>query len=105
MQDASKARKYSRANIPKSIPIEVAGIQSEVTALGFGGLYIKSASLLPVGTVLNLALTLPDGHFPIRVKAKVVYVDQGVGMGIEFIDLKTRDAEQIGVFLFTTGSV
>lgn len=82
----------------KAIPIRLGSADSEIVSLGFGGLQIKTRAPLSNGTVFHLDFPLPDGDTPIRVKAKVVYVDRE-GMGIEFVDLKVRDAERIGVFL------
>lgn len=98
MSDPSQSRKYSRTAIGKKIPISV-GSRSEISSLGFGGLYISTPDPLSVGSLFDLDLPLPDEEPPIRVKAKVIYAEQGEGMGIEFIDLKEEDAARIGVFL------
>ncbi|HET6370960.1 MAG TPA: PilZ domain-containing protein [Nitrospiria bacterium] len=100
MSEDAKTRKYTRTNVDKKIPIHLDGFgDSDLVSLGFGGLYVTSASPLPVGTVVHLSLPLPDQEPPINVTAKVVYMHEGKGMGIEFIDLSVRDAERIGVFI------
>ena len=100
MAGNAESRKYTRTEIARKIPIELAGVgRSEVASLGFGGLYIATASPLSQGTLFELRLPLPDEEPPIQVMAKVVYVNPRQGMGIEFQGLKVRDAERIGVFL------
>jgi hypothetical protein len=100
MTESSKTRKYTRTGVDKRISVHFDGSgDSDMVSLGFGGLYVTTASPLPVGTVVHLGIPLPDEEPPVRVSAKVVYVNEGKGMGIEFIDLGVRDAERIGVFI------
>lgn len=98
-------RKLSRVKVQNKISVRIdapsaGGIPGEITALGFGGAFITTARHLPVGTLLDLTLPLKDQELPIRVKAKVVHSEEGKGIGIEFKNLSTRDAERIGVYLF-----
>lgn len=93
-------RKYTRSTRIERIPIHIEGIGvAEIVSLGFGGVYINTPRPLSEGSVFDLSLPLPDGEPVIQVRAKVVYVEQGKGMGVQFSDLKTRDAERIGVLL------
>lgn len=98
-------RKLSRIKIQDKISVRIDapgadGIPGEITALGFGGAFITTARNLPLGALLDLTLPLHDQELPIRVKAKVVHSEEGKGIGIEFQNLSTRDAERIGVYLF-----
>jgi Tfp pilus assembly protein PilZ len=95
-----KERRLSRTEVGNmNLSVELGGKNSEIVSLGFGGLYIKTQSPFSVGTFFDLILPLPDEEPPILAHAKVVYTDPGAGMGIEFLNLKVRDAERIGVFL------
>jgi len=100
MDEKPESRKFSRITVSGKIPIQLNGAElSEVASLGFGGLYITTSSPLSRGTLFELDLPLPDNEPPVRVMAKVVYVNPQKGMGIEFLGLNVRDAERIGVFL------
>jgi hypothetical protein len=104
MQEKTKERRFTRAKIKHKIPVKLAGLTGQVTTLGLGGLYIETASPLSKGTVFELQLPLDDNEPPIRARAKVVYVDQGEGMGIEFQKIWGRDAARIGEFLLSNRS-
>ena len=104
MQEKTKERRFTRAKIKHKLPVKLAGVTAQVTTLGLGGLYIETASPLSEGTVFELQLPLDDNEPPICVRAKVVYVDQGKGMGIEFQKIWGRDAARIGEILLSNRS-
>lgn len=64
--------------------------------IGEGGVFLKSASPLPVGSLLDLNLKLPRHPKPLKVRGEVVYtfgtnaVGHPAGMGIKYVNL---DAE------------
>jgi len=69
--------------------------------LGSGGLFIKTARILPVGTLLDLEFNLPKRDQIVHTKAKVAWArsqDMSTeklppGMGAEFIDMNPEDRE------------
>lgn len=71
-----------------------------------GGLFISTYDVRPIGAVLNLNFTLPDGHL-ISVDGVVRWVreynettpDTPPGMGIQFEDLSPEDKEAIEMFI------
>lgn len=63
-----------------------------------GGLFIHTLNFLPVNTVVQLQLQLPDRRTEVSVIARVAHVigpeeaaaqDRTVGMGLEFLDFET----------------
>src|SRR5690606_17166993 len=77
-------------------------VTAYTTDLSHGGLYVAASVQLPPGTLVLLALELPDGGPPARIAARVAYVvgpddaaAQGrqPGMGMEF---REEDASELG---------
>jgi uncharacterized protein (TIGR02266 family) len=74
-----------------------------------GGLFIGSTQFLPVGTVVQLRVELPDGAEPAPIIARVAYVlgtdeaksrGRNPGMGMEFLDTGgTEVAARIAAYL------
>jgi len=56
-----------------------------VSELGLGGCYIDTLNPFPDGTLVQLKILRDDGVFD--ANAKVVYVQQGFGMGIAFTEM------------------
>ncbi len=86
--DASRERPYTCINLSE------------------GGLYIRTAAPLPVGTMLNLRFTLPLDKEPIDASAVVVRGaplgsegDAEPGMGLSFTALPDRDRQKIRNFV------
>lgn len=71
-----------------------------------GGLFISTYDIRPIGAILNLNFTLPDGHL-ISVDGVVRWVreynettpDTSPGMGIQFDGLSPEDKEAIEMFI------
>jgi len=71
-----------------------------------GGLFIATYDDLPLGTKMDLNVSLPSG-IQIRVAGKVVWVreynkftqDQPPGVGVQFLDLKEGDRAAIADFV------
>ena len=71
-----------------------------------GGLFISTYDIRPIGAILNLNFTLPDGHL-ISVDGVVRWVreynettpDTPPGMGIQFEGLAPEDKEAIDMFI------
>jgi type IV pilus assembly protein PilZ len=65
-----------------------------VTNLSSGGMFLRTDRPLPVGTLLSVALELPDGDGPAPILGRVVHVvapaptrpsSSGPGVGIQFV--------------------
>jgi len=77
--------------------VEVIGLGiHRCSDLGTGGLYLETVQLFPVGTQLALRFKLSEGDAePIMVQTRVIYVHEGVGIGLGFVDLKPDDHARI----------
>jgi hypothetical protein len=63
-------------------------------------MYLETIHSVPVGTFCDLQFKLHDSdECPIKVQACVMYVHQGVGMGLGFVNLKLEDLERIKKFI------
>ena len=59
------------------------------------GMFISTPETFMKGSVIDLKFRLLNANSPISVKGEVRFVDEGVGMGIRFIDLRPEDRQQI----------
>ncbi len=76
--------------------------------LSTGGVFIEAHYVVPVGTLLNVAFTLPHDGTTIRCTARVAWLNGPVqrrepllppGMGLEFLDIGNREADALRNFL------
>ena len=68
--------------------------------LDLGGMYLETVHSHPVGTVLDLRFKLRDtDEHPISVQAHVVYVLEGMGIGLRFSSIKPEDHQQLEKFI------
>jgi hypothetical protein len=64
--------------------------------LSAGGMFIETIASFPKDTVLQLEFKLAqDETTPIVVRARVLYVATGIGVGVEFMDLAPGDRTRI----------
>ncbi len=61
------------------------------------GVYVSTQVSYPINTVVNLKFQLI--HHPIEAQAKVIYIDEGIGMGVRFLTLKPEDAKRISAYV------
>ncbi len=59
-------------------------IVAKTSKISSKGCYVDTQNPLPVGTFLNMVISHGEGSF--ATKGKVIYVHEGVGMGIVFPD-------------------
>ncbi|MBF5040893.1 TIGR02266 family protein [Aggregicoccus sp. 17bor-14] len=74
--------------------------------LSGSGLFINTSTPLPVGSPLELVLSLPDAPTPFEVEGRVARVSgadnaqhQGAGMGIEFVNVDEDRRSRIERFV------
>ena len=65
-------------------------IKGTITEIDRKGCYVQSTSTAPVDTLLRIAIS--DDQDTFVSAAKVLFVHEGLGMGISFVDL-TEDQE------------
>jgi PilZ domain len=59
-------------------------------------MFIESIAAFPRDTVLKLKFKLGDNDSaPVVVQARVLYVANGIGVGVEFMDLTPEDRVRI----------
>lgn len=93
-------RAYPRA--PLTVPVryfEWNRVRDATAAeIGGNGMFLRTDSLLPEGTLITVRLALPGARRAFTVLARVVRVVRGgpgsqrsTGMGIAFVDLQSAD--------------
>jgi hypothetical protein len=91
--DAKTKRRYARIATPKGVWVawqdqSQQGV-SRVRDLNLGGLFIATATPAPLGTVVTILLSVPEGE--IRSRSIVRNITPGEGMGVEFTDMALQD--------------
>ena len=97
-RDGSKAdRRHQRVSTPKGVWVAWQnGTQSSVSRvrdLNIGGLFIATPTTAPLGTVVTILLSVPEGE--IRSRATVRNVVTGEGMGVEFANIAAEDSARL----------
>jgi hypothetical protein len=92
------ADRRKNTRIEFHIPVVILGIDAEAQIVDFGleGFHIELTSNLElaVGQHLYLALRLPTESDPLRIKAKIVYVEDK-GIGCRFTDVAAPLLEKL----------
>lgn len=88
-------RKSERVPFMQEVEIVGVGVR-RCSDISVGGMYLDTVSIFAENEILTLRLKLP-GPAPrtVEVRARVRYVHASVGVGLEFIDLRPEDREQI----------
>jgi Tfp pilus assembly protein PilZ len=86
-----------RKRIPFSKNVVMMGIGTgRGSTISTGGMYIETATPLPEGSTVLLQFRLKDeDENPITVQALVMYIHDGVGMGVAFTDLPPEEQVRI----------
>jgi hypothetical protein len=66
---------------------------SRVRDLSAGGVFISTKDVTPVGTLLVLLFSLPEGEM--RIKGIVRYADNQKGLGVEFTKMGAGDRARL----------
>jgi hypothetical protein len=98
----SEQRRHPRVNIFREIACQSNGVgcRSEVADLSVGGMFIDlHRPPFTPGTALMVRFQLQEADPPLLVSAVVNYVQDGIGMGIRFVELAEADQERIAAFV------
>jgi tetratricopeptide (TPR) repeat protein len=99
--NGDKRRKYPRFKAPKGTFVgwKAPGhhTASPVGELGMGGLFLYVAKPPSTGSTLELVFDLPTGE--IRGRAIVRHSKLGVGMGVQFIQMRPEERARLNRFL------
>ncbi|MBI3611329.1 MAG: response regulator [Nitrospirae bacterium] len=93
---APKKRKHKRALIMQKLMIDGKSIGQAID-LSIDGMYVTTRVKFAPRAVIDIRFQLEDQ--PLEVKARVLYQDEGIGIGVRFLALKTADAERIKAYL------
>lgn len=63
------------------------------------GMFISTPEVFMKGSILDLEFRLFNEGKPVAVKAEVRFIQEGVGMGVRFINLQPEDRERIRQFV------
>ena len=92
-------RKQKRIHFIKEVEVIGVGVR-RCSDLSTEGMYLETVHSVPVDTICDLQFKLNDSDpQPIKVQGRVIYVHEGVGMGLNFVDLKPDDLERIKQFV------
>lgn len=98
MEQGREDKRQERLILKKEVTINNA-VRGYALDVSIGGMYIYTPIQQPKGNMIDLRFDLEDGGPPIVTKARVQYVNQGVGMGISFFNLSVENAERIKKFV------
>ncbi len=63
------------------------------------GMFVATNNPYMMGSVLEIRFKLFDDDHEIRAQVRVIYVLEGLGMGLQFVDISHDDRERIHHFL------
>jgi Tfp pilus assembly protein PilZ len=97
-KEKSKAdRRHQRIATPKGVWVAWQGGKqqnvSRVRDLNVGGLFIATPTTLPLGSVVTILLSVPEGE--IRSRATVRNIVAAEGMGVQFTEITPQDQERV----------
>jgi hypothetical protein len=92
-------RTSPRVNSLREITISYEGQDEQIVVkppnLSKRGMFVNTARVFPEGAVLNLRFSLLLTGAEIRTRCEVRYCHPGVGLGVEFVGLPSRDRKTI----------
>jgi PilZ domain len=102
--DNKMRRRYRRVPFIHEVEVVDVGMH-RCSDLSPGGLYIETVHSFPVDSVVTLRFQLGDADEPpISVRARVLYIHEGIGLGLAFVDLNPHDRERLEHFINSTPS-
>jgi hypothetical protein len=101
MSESESSERRRRKRVPFIQEVEVVGVgRHRCSDLSIDGMYLETIHSVPVGSICELKFKLHDSDpQPIQVQACVLYVHDGVGMGLGFVNLTPADLERIKKFM------
>ena len=102
---SKKPRRYPRAKVRGLTTVDInfgdaaAFDSGRLQVVGAGGASLQVLGPYPVSTVMKVGFTLPKTGHSIACRAIVRNAVRGEGVGVEFLDLPTRDREHLHGFV------
>ena len=89
-------RRASRSGLLVEVKYEGQGThaQTRISDISTSGVFVETLSPPPTGSSVKLTFSLPGGY-PVEAEGVVKHIQHGIGMGIEFTQLKPEDADYI----------
>lgn len=91
-------RKYPRKPFVAQVEHEAGTILGVSSDLSVGGMFIRTKEPLPEGSELRLRFYLNGGPIVIAT-AQIRYVIQGMGIGVQFLDLSPADRSRVDAYV------
>jgi PilZ domain len=89
---ADSARRESRFQTLSDLHLKYEGWPNEISLrppdLSVHGMFVNTATHFPEGAIVNLRFRLKHADIEIQTRGEVRYCLEGVGIGIEFVDLE-----------------
>lgn len=102
-RDDSTKDKRRDKRVPLVQEVECEGefgtLRKPLADISAGGMFIQVFNPLPLGTVMKVKFSLPNFVEAMAATAKVVYVQEKIGMGVRFLDLKSEDKKKVQQFV------
>jgi hypothetical protein len=93
-------RRFVRVPFNREVDMDGSLAPIRASDLSLGGMYLETRQAVEAGEVVELRFKLrAQDRLPVRVMAQVVYIDPGVGVGIDFVDLPEEAGREIRYFI------
>jgi hypothetical protein len=95
-------RRHKRVTLLREIACQgdAGTIRSETGDISAGGMFIDSARApFPQGETVTVAFLLSPAEPRITARAEVQYIQDGIGMGVRFLDLSQEDVDRVERFV------
>jgi hypothetical protein len=78
-------------------PASETKIAGRISEISRKGCYIDVLNTLPPGTIIQLNILRDQGSF--GTKGKIIYVQEGMGMGVAFLDIADEQLKTLDTWL------
>lgn len=98
VETGAKGRRQVRLLVKKDVVINNA-VKGYILDISEGGAFIYTQIPFPKGRVIELSFTMAEGKEPLRPQGCVQFVQEGVGIGVEFIKISEADNGRLKRFI------
>lgn len=98
MDNQEDGREKRRLFVKKRVIINNS-IEASSIDISEGGMYIYTPQVFQMGSLIDITLFLKDEEPPLRGKAKIQHVHEGVGFGVMFLGLLPEERKKLKDFL------
>ena len=92
----AKQRKNKRVLIMQELVID-GKPAGQAIDLSMDGMYVSTRAKFPKGSVVTIQFQLDNE--PMEVKGRILYLHEGIGMGVKFVSIKSEDAQRIALHI------